>query len=122
MVANTTQVWQTINYGQGNATLGFTYATGTRALNVTAKDYVKIIATGFLNGAEIGKIEYLLADRRSDALLRNFTVVDWMPMALNSLGKIDKLLFQLDSSDKTAGKMNTPPYFCLDGFRFSEQL
>lgn len=122
LVANTTQVWQTINYGQGNATLGFTFSPGTRALNVTAKDYVKVIATGYQNDVETAKVEFLLADRRSDALLRNFTIVDWMPMELSSLGKVDKILFQLDSSDKTAGKMNTPPYFCLDGFRFSEQL
>lgn len=122
LVANTTQVWQTINYGQGNATLGFTYAPGTRTLNITAKDYVKVIAIGFINEIETAKAEFLLADRRSDDLLRNFTIVDWIPMELSSLGRVDKILFQLDSSDKTAGKMNTPPYFCLDGFRFSEKL
>ena len=123
LVANTTQVYQTILQGQGNATAGFTFSPGTRVLGVLQKDWAKVIATGYLSGTEVGKVEFFLADRNSNAeKLRNFTVTDWLPMHLSSLGKVDKVLFQFETSDKTAGVMNTPPYFCLDGFRFNESL
>ena len=123
LVANTTQVYYTIINGVGNVTNGQTFAPGTRVLGVAQKDWAKVIATGFLNGSEVGKVEFFLADRNSNAeKLMNFTVTDWLPMKLSNLGKVDKILFQFDTSDKTAGVMNTPPYFCLDGFRFNENL
>jgi hypothetical protein len=122
LVANTTQVWQVITYGIGNATVGNTYAPGTTIMNTTRKDYLKIIIKGYLGSTATGTVEFLLADRRSDALLRTITVTDWMPVSLAALGKVDKVVFNLESTDKTAGVMNTPNYFCLDGIRFKENI
>ncbi|SFG56150.1 DUF4465 domain-containing protein [Pedobacter insulae] len=122
LVANTTQVYQTITYGIGNATVGNTFAPGTTVMNTTRKDNLKIIIKGYLGTTATGTVEFLLADRRSDASLRTFTVNDWMPVSLTALGKVDKVVFNLESTDKTAGVMNTPNYFCLDGIRFKENI
>lgn len=122
LVANTTQVYQTIMSGVGNATAGFTHAPGTTVMSVARKDYLKIIIKGYLGNTATGTVEFLLADRRSDALLRTITVNDWMPVSLATLGKVDKVIFYLESTDKTNGVMNTPNYFCLDGIRFKENI
>jgi hypothetical protein len=122
LVANTTQVYQTIMNGVGNATVGFTYSPGTVVMTAARKDYLKIIVKGFLGATATGTVEFLLADRRSDALLRTITINDWMPVSLAALGKVDKIVFNLESTDKTAGVMNTPNYFCLDGIRFKENI
>ena len=123
LVANTTQVYQTIMYGVGNATVGNTHAPGTVIMSTARKDNLKIIVKGFLGNTATGTVEYLLADRRSDALLRTITINDWMPVSLAALGKVDKVVFNLESTDKTlAGVMNTPNYFCLDGIRFKENI
>jgi|GEM_PF-1258069 len=122
LVANTTQVYQTIMYGVGNATVGNTFAPGTVVMSVARKDNLKIIIKGFLGNTATGTVEFLLADRRSDALLRTITVTDWMPVSLATLGKVDKVVFYLESTDKTNGIMNTPNYFCLDGIRFKENI
>ncbi len=123
LVANTTQVYQTIMYGVGNATVGNTFAPGTVIMSTVRKDNLKIIIKGFLGSTATGTVEFLLADRRSDALLRTITVNDWLPVSLSALGKVDKIVFNLESTDKTAaGVMNTPNYFCLDGIRFKENI
>lgn len=122
LLANTTQVYQTITYGPGNTTVGNTFAPGTVIMSVGRKDYLKVTVKGFLNNTNTGSVDFLLADRRSDALNRTITITDWMAVSLAALGKVDKIIFYLDSSDKTAGVMNTPNYFCLDGIRFKENI
>jgi hypothetical protein len=122
LVGNTVQVYQTIMYGPGNSTVGNTFAPGTTIMSVVRKDNLKITIKGFLNNVETGTVDFLLADRSSDALKRSFTVTDWMPISLLSLGKVNKIVFYLESTDKTAGVMNTPNYFCLDGIRFTENI
>ena len=123
LLANTTQVYQTIMYGQGNATVGNTFAPGTVVMSTARKDNLKVTIKGFLNAQSTGSVDFLLADRRSDALNRTITINDWMSVSLAALGKVDKLVFYLESTDKTtAGVMNTPNYFCLDGIRFKENI
>jgi hypothetical protein len=122
LLANTTQVYQSILYGVGNATVGNTFAPGTTVMTAARKDNLKVIIRGFLNGIQTGTVEFLLADRSSDALKRTITIADWMPVSLIELGKVDKVIFNLESTDKTAGVMNTPNYFCLDGIRFKENI
>nr|WP_121272559.1 DUF4465 domain-containing protein [Pedobacter schmidteae] len=123
LLANTTQVYQTIMYGPGNTTVGNTFAPGTTIMSIARKDYLKVTIKGFLNGNATGSVDYFLADRNSvDLARRNFTITDWMPVSLAALGKVDKVVFNLESNDKTAGVMNTPNYFCLDGIRFKENI
>lgn len=125
LVTNTTHVYQAIMYGEG-ATVGgkqvYTFAPGTTMLSVAKKSYVKIIIKGYNGEKETGEVSFLLADRQSDEKKRNFTITDWMPVSLDSLGKVTSVVFYMDSSDKTAGVMNTPAYFCLDGIRFKENI
>lgn len=122
LLANTTQVYQTIMYGTGNATVGNTFSPGTVVMTAARKDNLKVSIKGFLNGSQTGVVDFLLADRSSDALKRTITITDWMPVSLATLGKVDKIVFNLESTDKTAGVMNTPNYFCLDGIRFKENV
>lgn len=122
LLANTVQVFQTALYGPGNATVGNTFAPGTTVMSVARKDNLKVIIKGLLNNVETGRVSFLLADRSSDALKRSFTVNDWLPVSLLSLGKVDKIVFYLESTDQTNGVMNTPNYFCLDGIRFKENI
>ena len=42
-------------------------------------------------------------------------IVDsWQRVDLSSLGNIDKIIFELTSTDMGEYGMNTPSYFCLD--------
>lgn len=47
-------------------------------------------------------------------------VNDWYPVDLSALGVVDKIVFDLESTDieEGTGRMRTPAYFCLDGFGF----
>ena len=49
-------------------------------------------------------------------------VNDWYPVDLSALGVVDKIVFDLESTDIEAGtgRMRTPAYFCLDGIRIQE--
>ncbi|MBO9634902.1 MAG: DUF4465 domain-containing protein [Chitinophagaceae bacterium] len=125
LLAPTTFLWQTMMYGLGTTQAGKpvkTWATGVRTLSTIKKDYVKVIIKG-MNGSKLtGEVSFLLADRWSDDSKRNFTVGDWMPVSLESLGAVTSLTFYFDSSDKTNDVVNTPAYFCIDGLRFKENI
>ncbi|WP_127125241.1 DUF4465 domain-containing protein [Pseudoflavitalea rhizosphaerae] len=126
LIAPTTFLYQAMMYAQGTTVGGKpvkTWATGTRLLTTTKKDYVKVIIKG-MNGAKVaGEVSFLLADRWSDDdNKRSFTVNDWLPVSLAELGPVTSLVFYFDSSDKTDDLVNTPAYFCIDGIRFKENI
>ena len=67
-----------------------------------------LTATGYLDGKETGKAEIYLADFRDS---KDSVVTSWTPFALNKLGNIEYIDFELTSS-----KTEVPQYFCLDNF------
>ncbi|MDR2469430.1 MAG: DUF4465 domain-containing protein [Tannerella sp.] len=75
-------------------------------------DYYKVIISG-RNEAdeETGKVEYLFAEYK-DGKLRQSKEWEWVD--LSPLGKINRLMFQLTSTDTGEWGMNTPAYFCMD--------
>jgi hypothetical protein len=97
-------------------------ADSTAAYNATVKGYVKLIAKGYLNSTQTGTSEYYIALFPGVAPapydLWNTIQGAWAKWDLSSLGTVNKVVFNMDSSDKDgSGRMRTPPYFCLDGIR-----
>lgn len=70
------------------------------------KDYLKLVATGYNNGAKTGTAEYYLVDFRgkTDSLLKG-----WKRFNISKLGDIDYVNFELESSIA-----DLPKYFCID--------
>lgn len=126
LIAPTTFLYQAMMYAQGTTVGGKpvkTWAAGTRLLTTARKDFVKVIIKGMNGTKPAGEVGFLLADRWSDDnLKRNFTVNDWLPVSLESLGPVTSLTFYFESTDKTNDIINTPSYFCIDGIRFKENI
>ena len=125
LITPTTFLYQTLLYGDSTVIQGkkeYTFAKGTRLLTVAKKDYVKVIIDGYNGLNHTGKVEFFLADRRSDARNLNFTLADWSPVSLEELGTITRIVFSMESTDVIAGEMKTPPFFCIDGIRFKENI
>lgn len=85
-------------------------------------DWFKLVITATdASGAETGKVEYYLADFRTDKSPGILT--KWEKIDLTPLGdKVHKLTFTLSSSDNSEYEgvtyMNTPAYFCFDNLAF----
>lgn len=79
------------------------------------KDYFILTIEGFNSGNQsTGKVEFYLADFSSDNNADDYILNSWKWVDLQSLGRISKLEFSLQSSDNSFGYMNTPGYFCID--------
>lgn len=77
------------------------------------KDYFVVTATGFdRDGSETGTVQICLADfRTADS---GGIVTGWQKFDLSSLGAVNRIVFNCQSSDVGAYGMNTPAYFCVD--------
>lgn len=101
------------------------YNDSIDARNTTGAGWFKLIIKGYLNGAQVGTVEYYMGARTNavkDYPKLNTIKDQWYAVNLTELGKVDKIVFNLDSSDKDVnGIMRTPPYFCLDGIRLKNR-
>jgi hypothetical protein len=77
-------------------------------------DYFKLLVWGRLGGVSTDTLDYYLADFRDDDPEKDYIITTWQWVDLSSLGKVDSLMFGLESSDMGDWGMNTPAYFCLD--------
>lgn len=85
------------------------------AKKFTASDWFKLTITGLdAAGAETGMVEFKLAD--GTRIVNEWTWVD-----LSSLGRVKQVAFSLSSTDNGDWGMNTPSYFCMDGFNKAEK-
>lgn len=75
--------------------------------------YFKVEFKGYdANGNKTGEVEVYLADFRNGSTLG---VRDgWLPVSLESLGKIHTLQIDFESSDEGEYGMNTPAYVAID--------
>jgi len=81
----------------------------------TDPDYFLLSIRGMLDGEMTGmEIPFYLADFRSDNSEEDYIVSDWTYVDLTSLGNVDKLVFELSSTDNNAFGMLTPATFCID--------
>ena len=115
------RVWQMpdpYNFGGGG---DFIRMEGHEAV-YGEKGWVKIVAQGYLGSSSTGESTFYLGVRAgvlpTPQEAWQYLQDAWSPWDLSALGKVDKVVFRMDSSDKDAGgNMRTPPYFCLDGIR-----
>ncbi len=77
-------------------------------------DYFKLMVWGFHNSAPTDTINYYLADFRLAEPEKDYMIKTWQWVDLSSFGKVDSLMFGLESSDNSEWGMNTPAYFCMD--------
>lgn len=78
------------------------------------KDWYKLTITGYkADGVTVtGTVEVYLADFRKKSSPGILT--EWKQVDLSVLGKVNKLLFNVSSSDAGQYGLNTPAYFCID--------
>ncbi len=93
---------------------GDAFAKKFGGVDGTDPDFFKLIVWGRQGGTSTDTLEFYLADFRDDDSDKDYLIETWQWMDLSSLGKVDSLLFGLESSDEGAWGMNTPAYFCLD--------
>lgn len=97
-------------YAALTMTNGNNYA---KKLSYDAKDWFKLVVEGFsAAGKSTGTVEFFLADFRTQNA--GGIVNQWKRVDLSSLGKVHKLSFTMDGSDKGEYGVNTPTYFCVD--------
>lgn len=79
-------------------------------------DWYKVTVRGYNDTQLTGAVDVYLADFRDGkkVILRDWTTVD-----LRKLGIADRLVLVFDSSDKSAGWMNTPSYACIDNIEIA---
>mgnify|MGYP000327269660 FL=1 len=83
-------------------------------------DWFKVTITGRdAGGADVGSVDFYLADYRFTNNALDYIVGEWTWVDLSSLGPgVKSLHFTLSSSDTGAWGMNTPAYFAMDNLSF----
>lgn len=97
---------------------------GVKKMALGDKDYFTLVIKGFEGNTDKGEVKFFLCTRGADVAnpTWDYVIDDWYKVDLTSLGTVDKLVFNLQSSDIEAGtgRMRTPSYFCLDGIRLQK--
>lgn len=85
-----------------------------KALSYETKDWFKLIITGYdAAGNRKGMVDAYLADFRTDISIG--LIHSWIKVDLTPLGKVHRLEFSFDGSDKDpVYGLNTPTYACFD--------
>ncbi len=110
-VSNTAYAYNGMAVGDGFATA---FSQGS---------WFKLTAVGFdADDEETARVDFYLADYRSDNALDHYILDTWQWMDLRSLGKVAKVRFLLDGSDKGQYGLNTAAYFALDDFNCERDI
>ncbi len=88
----------------------------------TDPDYFKLVVYGLKDGAETDTVEFYLADFRFEDDTKDYIVQSWQWVDLSELGKVDQLMFNLESSDVGMWGINTPLYFNIDNMYIAPDL
>ena len=85
--------------------------------------WFKLTAVGFdAEGEETARTDFYLADYRSEKALDHYILDTWQWMDLRPLGKVAKVRFLIDGSDKGQYGLNTAAYFALDDFNCERDI
>jgi hypothetical protein len=107
-VTNTTYVYRAVAEGEDGA--GFVKGP------FEAGDWLRLDVFGVdSQDQETGQVEFHLADFRDGSAS---VVSDWVWVDLSSLGTVQRLEFDISSTDVGQFGMNTPAYFALDDLTF----
>ena len=119
-VTNTTYAALSMRDGDDYAKqFGSIYNADGEVDGTNGKDWFRLTITGMdADNEPTGTIDFYLADFRSDDSLQHFIINVWEWIDLSSLGTVQKLVFELQSSDVGQWGMNTPGYFAMDDLTF----
>lgn len=85
--------------------------------------WFKLTAVGFdATGSETARTDFYLADYRSSNASDHYILDTWQWMDLRPLGKVAKVRFLLDGSDKGTYGLNTAAYFVMDDFNTERDM
>ena len=79
-------------------------------------------AIGFNGSTQTGTVTFYLGDYRSTNALDHYILDTWQWMDLRPLGKVTKVRFTLDGSDKGTYGLNTAAYFVMDDFNCERDM
>lgn len=82
-------------------------------------DFLLLRIFGMHAGATTGSTDFYLADYRSADNSKDYIVSNWAKVNLASLGVVDSLQFEMQSSDVGQFGINTPTYFVMDNILIS---
>lgn len=78
-------------------------------------DFFLLTIRGFSNGEiTADSVDFYLADYRFEDNSQDYIVNTWEWVDLSTLGSVDSLVFNLNSTDIGVYGMNTPGFFCID--------
>lgn len=97
-----------------NSTYAYYAAKNGTAFNAafTASDNFVLNIVGVRNGVMTKQLKQPL-------MVSGQFLTEWMPISLEQLGTVDKVLFYIDSTQKNSYGLTVPAYFCLTGFVFT---
>ncbi len=103
---------------------GDSFAKKFGGVSGTDPDWFRLTVKGWSNGTvKPETIDVYLADFRFADNTKDYILKDWHWVDLQTLGNVDSIFFQLESTDTAGGfGMNTPAYFALDNFITLEQV
>jgi len=93
---------------------GDTYAKKFGGATGDDGDYFLLTITGLNGETETGTVNFYLADYGFADNSLDYIIDEWTWVDLTGLGEVTSLEFDLDSSDKASGFLNTPAYFAMD--------
>ena len=109
------------SYLYGTVTKGNPYGNNPELTLAQARGWFKIMAYGFdANGNPTngGKpVEKYICDYRLETNPSIEISSEWQGWNLEALGRVNKVRFDFDGSDKGAYGLNTPAYMCLDNIQ-----
>lgn len=119
-VTNTTYAAISMRDGDAYAKkFGSIYNADGEIDGTDGKDWFRLTISGMSFNNEItGSIDFYLADFRSDDSLEHYILDAWSTIDLTSLGSIERLIFEIHSSDVGTAWINTPTYFAMDNLIF----
>ena len=84
-----------------------------KAFSYEAKSWFALTASGYkADGTLTSSVVFYLADFRTESA--GGIVTEWTKVDLSTLGEVNKIVFNLHSSDSSNYGMNTPSYFAID--------
>tara|TARA_B110000091_G_scaffold24162_1_gene22792 strand:+ start:2890 stop:4407 length:1518 start_codon:yes stop_codon:yes gene_type:complete len=104
---NSTYAYKTIR--DGNV---FSKKFGGASGNDT--DFFRVIIKGYQDGNKTSEVVFYLADYRFSDNTKDYIVNDWSWINLKSLGRVDEVNLNFESTDMGQFGINTPTYVCLD--------
>lgn len=83
-------------------------------------DWALLEIRGIQANGDVNKIDFYLADFRSENASEHYIVKDWKKVNLSGLGQVKELVFNVRSSRVNEYGNLLPAYFCIDQLRSME--